>query len=143
MLEMLKPKDMVERSCHECVRSHRCNPGLYNKTRGTIKRVNPFVDKGFDVEGPYGSTGTATTKCSSGNLKKIEKEPAPYWGISQNKPPQAEQRPEPKVETLEPAIAVPTVGNFGYGPACSLCRATKGEDHAVICQLEGTLRLDE
>jgi len=138
MPEMLKPKDTVERSCSGCLRIHKCDPKILNKTKGTIERINPFVSKGFDIKGPNG----AETKCSSDNLKKIEKESTPYWGISQNDPLKSTPRPKPKVEKPEPAIAAPIVDNFGYGPACSMCRATRGEDHSPSCQLEGSVRLD-
>jgi len=140
---MLKPKDTVKRSCQGCLRRHRCNPGLFDKSQGTIRRINPFVDKGFDVEGPYSNMGTAVTKCSGENLKKIEKEPVPYWGIHQNDPIKPDSKPGPVAEAPSPATAAPTIGDFGYGSACSLCRATQGENHASSCQLEGALRLDE
>jgi hypothetical protein len=54
------------------------------------------------------------------------------------KPRRAEKfvEPEPEVEEEPPPPPI-VVKDFGYGPACGSCHATRGEDHCKGCKYEG------
>ena len=45
-----------------------------------------------------------------------------------------EPEPEPEYEPPPPTIVVK---DFGYGPACDSCHATRGEDHCKGCKYAG------
>lgn len=132
-----KKGDRAKRTCDsDCTRIRKCRS--YDRT-GTgkeveVDRMNPLVHGCYDVVDKNGIQST----CPRDRLAKVEETPA-YWGISQDearKPP-AKPLPVPEEKKCDPAIA--SVGDFGYGVACSFvtCHANLGEDHSSSCPKTG------
>lgn len=76
--------------------------------------------------------GTAKVKIMEGDLAGKDA----HCPEERLKPRHAEKyvEPEPEPEPEKPKIVVK---DFGYGPACSSCHATRGEDHCKGCKYEG------
>ena len=129
----MKEGTKVIRRCEGCIRAHKCNPEKFDGEKGTAISMDLALENGWKIEGGGGSLAVRT-RCQEKNLEALPDEVVPYWGESQNSPEKPLPKAQPKPEAVAARETKPFVGDFGYGPACSECRAMRGETHIEACE---------
>lgn len=114
----------MPRGTIKCRGCNRCGPPAKKKwdghpveIKGKVKDHNDLLDLK-----PDGTEGNETRWCPPTNVLPTD---AP--AVDANK------KPEPPAPPPAPKKAPPRYVDFGYGPACEHCRATKGEGHGLGC----------
>lgn len=107
-------------NCKDGGGCNHCGPKRKDKVHGKRAKV---ISKGKD---------STKVKILEGDLQGEEAHCPP----ERVEPYHAERwdEPEPEPEPEKPKIVVK---DFGYGPACAHCHATRGEDHCKGCMYEG------